>query len=251
MDFDEIKQQFLVSLDSPARLLALFDLLPDVSFFMKDRAGRFIALNRRGCEYCGVRNEREAMQRTDRDFFPGARAEEYMNDDRAVMESGIPMLDRVEPAPEMEGSPRLVITNKIPLRNRAGEVIGVAGFSREVSRVGGRQSIAGLTRAVEHLHEHAAEPISTKRLAGLAGLSESQFERTFRRTFHASPRQYLLRIRVETACRALAATDETVAAVAVQCGFYDHAHFIRSFRRIMGCSPTEYRRNNGAPAAHR
>ena len=60
--------------------------MPDISFFMKDREGRFIALNRMGCEFCGVTTEREAFGRTDRDFFPEVNAELYMADDRAVMD---------------------------------------------------------------------------------------------------------------------------------------------------------------------
>ena len=105
------RQDFLQNIGSFAQLLPLLDLLPDVSFFMKDAKGRFIALNRRGCEYCGVKSEREALGKTDRDFFPRVRAAEYAADDKAVMKSGKPILNRVEAAPEMEGSPRLVVTN--------------------------------------------------------------------------------------------------------------------------------------------
>ncbi|WP_420196904.1 PAS domain-containing protein [Chthoniobacter flavus] len=97
---------------------------------MKDREGRFVALNRQGCDYCGVKSEREALGKTDCDFFPQTRAAEYMADDRVVMKTGRSILNRVEPAPEREGSPHLVITNKIPLRDGQGRVVGVAGFSR-------------------------------------------------------------------------------------------------------------------------
>jgi len=83
---------------------------------------------------------------------------------------------------------------------------------------------------------------TTKELAELAGLSASQFERTFQKTFGSTPRQYHMRVRVEAACRQLTQSDETVAAIAQQCGFYDHAHFTRCFQRIMGISPSAYRR---------
>ncbi len=93
----------------------LFDRLPDISVFMKDRRGRFMFLNPRGCEYCGVQEAGEALGKTDLDFFPKAKAERYMADDSRVMKDGVPVLNRVEPEPGSKGSPRLVVTSKMPL----------------------------------------------------------------------------------------------------------------------------------------
>lgn len=85
-----------------SELVRLFDLLPDVNFFIKDRAGRFMALNRCGWEYCGVQREKDAIGKTDLDFFPRRRASEYRKDDEAVMRSGKAIVNRVESAPEAE-----------------------------------------------------------------------------------------------------------------------------------------------------
>jgi AraC-like DNA-binding protein len=225
------------------QLLPLFDLLPDVSFFMKDTKGRFLALNRLGCEFCGVRTARDAHGKTDRDFFPKDRAEAYIADDQSVIRTGEPVLNRIEPAPEMEGSPHLVVTNKMPLRDRSGRIVGVFGFSRRVEKVRSAPALNNkLAVAVSYLHEHYAEEIATETLAKRAGLSVSQFERIFRKAFGTSLRQYILRVRVERACRCLTDTDDTVAAIAVQCGFYDHAHFSRAFRSLMSVPPSEYRK---------
>lgn len=248
MKQSRLRQAFLERLSDADQLLSLFDLLPDVSFFMKDRQGKFIALNRRGCQYCGVTAERDAIGKTDRDFFPTARAEDYMADDRAVMESGKPILNRVEPAPELGGSTRLVVTSKIPLRNGKGRVIGVAGFSRQVEQVRRTPTVQHkLARAIDHLHKQPHAVLSSGELARMAGLSVSQFERTFRKAFGTSPRQYLLRVRVEAACKLLAETDDPIASVAVECGFYDHAHFTRSFQSVMSVSPSRYRQEQQAP----
>jgi AraC-like DNA-binding protein len=238
------QQAFLARTDAAA-LVALFDRLGDVSFFLKDRRGRFMALNRRGCDYCGVASEAEALGRTDRDFFPRRRADDYMRDDAAVMASGEPLCERIESAPEDEASPRLVQTVKVPVRDRAGRIIGVAGFSRPVEGLRAqRQSLARLDRVIAHLHAHLAEPLSSAGLAAIAGRSLSQFERSFRRAFGTSPRQHLLRLRIEAACRRLAASDDTIAVIAVGCGFADHAHLTRSFRRQMGMTPSDYRRRH-------
>lgn len=243
-----LRKAFLKRLGGSEQLLRLFDLLPDVAFFMKDRRGRFIALNRRNCDYCGVRSEREAIGKTDRELFTPHRAAEYMADDRLVMQRGKPILNRVEPTPEVEGSPHLFVTNKVPLRDAQGRVMGVVGFSRRVEQVRGAPAATKrLARAVERLHDHYASALTTAELARLAGLSPSQFERTFRKAFGASPRQYLLRVRVQAARQKLAETDDTIAAIALGCGFYDHAHFTRCFRALTGISPSRYRRELQTP----
>ena len=236
------KAEFFEKVADAGQMAALFDLLPDVSFFIKDRQGRFVALNRLACEFCGVQSEHEALGKTDWELFPKSRVPEYLADDRAVLESGEPLTNRLEPTPEREGSPELLVTNKVQLRDPEGNVVGVAGISRKVSQVRYAPGVVQrLARVLEHLHGHCAEPLTSLDLAKLAGLSESQFERTFRKTFGSSPRQYLIRIRIEKACRLLRETDLTLAAVAVECGFYDHAHLSRAFAAQMGESPSGYR----------
>ncbi|MCR9207286.1 AraC family transcriptional regulator [Rhodopirellula bahusiensis] len=235
------RQAFFARLAPGQEILKLFDWMPDVSFFVKDREGRFMALNRRGCEYCGVLSESEAIGKTDHDFFPKTRADEYREDDLQVMESKEAIINRIESAPEEAGSPRLVTTSKIPLKDRRGRVIGVAGFSRQVERMQSG-SADSLEKVMQYIHAHYREDIPTGHLAEMAGLSASHFERRFRLAFGASPRQYLIRVRVENAARWLRETDERVTKIAQSCGFYDHAHFSRSFQRIMKMSPTEYRK---------
>ncbi|HYF35270.1 MAG TPA: AraC family transcriptional regulator [Prosthecobacter sp.] len=225
-----------------AELVHLFDLLPDMSFFIKDRDCRFVTMNRRGCDYCGVKKPQDAVGKTDHDFFPLQRANEYRRDDEYVMATGKAILNRVESAPEAEGSPRLVLTSKLPLRDSKGIIIGIAGFSRRLDQVRGRSTQeARFAKIIEQMHRHPRDTLASGDLARMAGLSQSQFDRSFRRVFGTSARQYLLRVRIEAACRHLAETEETVAALAQEYGFYDHAHFSRCFRQVMGVTPSEYR----------
>jgi PAS domain S-box-containing protein len=225
-----------------AELARLFDLLPDMSFFIKDRQGRFMAVNRRGCDYCGVKHEKDAIGKTDADFFPHSRAAEYQKDDESVMRTGEAIVNRVESAPEAEGSPRLVMSSKIPLRDAEGHIIGVAGFSRQLDQVRSRSSgEARFAKVIEHMHRQPDDALSSADMARLCGLSQSQFDRSFRRVFGSSARQYLLRVRVEAACKRLAETEDTVAALAAELGFYDHAHLTRCFRSAMGMTPAQYR----------
>ncbi len=237
-----MRDTFLNKLDPPDQLFQLLDCLPGLSFFMKDRDGRFIALNQRGCEYCGVSSQEEAIGMTDHDFFPKQRADEYRADDVAVMESGEAIVNRLESAPESEGSPRLVVTSKVPLRDKHGTVIGIAGFSRQVDQMRAASGdVDAFTEVVQVMHERYTERLPSEQLAEMAGVSISQFERRFRRAFGMSPHQYLTRIRIEHAARLLRESDQSITDISHASGFYDHAHFSRTFRKFMNCAPSAYR----------
>lgn len=86
MNHARVKATFFRSLAPDDQLLALFDLIPEVSFFVKDRDGRFMTLSLHKHEHCGVKTEEDAIGRTDHDFFSKPRADAYREDDLAVME---------------------------------------------------------------------------------------------------------------------------------------------------------------------
>ncbi len=99
MNIDVQRKSFLRRVANAEQWLALFELMPDVSFFVKDYEGKFMALNLRGREYCGVKSERDAFGKTDQDFFSQSRAAEYMADDRRVLTTGEPIVNRIERHP--------------------------------------------------------------------------------------------------------------------------------------------------------
>ncbi len=244
-----LRHNLLQQAESISQLLSLFDLLPDVNFFVKDRQGRVVALNRTGCGYCGVRSQDEALGKTDHAFFSPARAAKYIKDDRRVMTTGQPMINYVEPAPEKTGSPRLVVVSKIPLRNDKGHVIGVAGVSRRIEQLcSAPDSMKKLAAAINYMHQNSSEALSTEQLAQMAGMSVSQFERSFRKTLGTTPHKYLLQVRITNACRLIAETDTTIATIALDCGFCDHAHFTRVFRQHTGQTPVTYRKRSRGSA---
>ena len=245
MTHSQTKAAFFRSLAPDEQLLALFDLIPEVSFFVKDRAGRFMTLSLHKHEHCGVKTEEDAIGKTDHDFFSKPRADAYREDDLSVMESGTPLINRVEASPEVFDSPRLVATSKIPLRNRQGEIVGIAGFSRPLTAISGDSDLRHrFEKIIKHVHRNYGEAITSTKLANLAGLSVSQFERRFGEAFGTSPRQYLLRVRIEAAARLLTSTEQTVSEIAFASGFHDHAHFSRSFSKLMTMAPTQYRAAN-------
>ena len=245
MDTDKQTAAFLRRIAPEHGMAQLFDILPDISVFMKDRRGHFMFLNPRGCEYCGVRSVGEALGKTDRDFFPEDRAARYMADDSRVMADGMPVLKRVEPEPGGKGSPRLVVTSKMPLRDTRGQVIGVIGLSREVTgEAPASLGVGRVARAVHLFYARFGEKLSVAQVAKHVGVSVNQLERLFRRLIGESPQHCLLHIRIEQASRLLRESHASMAEVAQTCGFYDQAHFSRTFSGTVGCSPLAYRRRH-------
>lgn len=230
---------------SPLQIRTLFNYLPDAYFFVKDRQGRFMMANEIFVRQCGVRREEDIVGRNDYDFFPRERAENYVRDDRYVMGSGQPILNRVELAPERDNSINWFVTTKVPVLSSDGEIIGLAGIARDIRQAGlALRPYTEMRAALEYIRDHYAEPIHIRDLAAQVHLSVSQFERRFRRVFQITPFRHILQVRIRAACTLLTTTNDTIAAIALDCGFYDHAHFTRQFKKVMGVPPRKYRNRN-------
>lgn len=221
---------------------ALLERAPELCFYMKDREGRIMALNRCNCEVCNIRSEWDAIGRTSRDLFPPTLADDYMELDQEVLKTGRPVLQRVTAHPA-DYSNRLMISDVYPLRDRRGRLIGTARTYRLTGRDSSEARNYNALRAVAtEIDRRYAEPLSLDELARRAGMSKSTFKRTFTRLFEVSPGQYLLRVRLNAARRLLETTDRLISDVALDCGFYDQSHFSRLFRRARGLTPGAYRR---------
>jgi transcriptional regulator GlxA family with amidase domain len=85
---------------------------------------------------------------------------------------------------------------------------------------------------------------SVVELASLLNLSTGHFSRAFRASTQLSPRQWIIRHRIETAMDMLRQTDQLIADIAITCGFSEQGHFTRKFKQITGLSPTAWRRSN-------
>ena len=90
--------------------------------------------------------------------------------------------------------------------------------------------------------DHAfARPLDVPALARVAHVSPAHFSRQFRSTFGETPHRYLQRRRVERAMELLRETDRQVTEICMDVGFNSLGTFSRTFRAIVGESPTVYR----------
>ena len=112
---------------------------------------------------------------------------------------------------------------------------------------GGKELLAPfrLARIIEFIDDHLSAPISLSQLSQAAGGSPFHFARAFRNAVGVTPHQFVLRRRIDRARALLAQPDTSLEDVASDCGFRDREHFSKTFLRLMGATPSRYRRHMG------
>jgi len=102
-----------------------------------------------------------------------------------------------------------------------------------------------LLRARDAMDRAYAEPLDVSAVAAVAHLSMAHFIRCFRATFGETPHRYLQRRRVERAMFLLRETDRSVTEICFDVGFTSLGTFSRTFREIVGQTPSDYRVGHG------
>ena len=98
-----------------------------------------------------------------------------------------------------------------------------------------------MLRARDAMDRTYAQPLDIPSLARIAVVSEAHFIRTFRDTFGETPHRYLQRRRVERSMFLLGETDRSVTDICLDVGFTSLGTFSRTFRAVVGSTPSAYR----------
>ena len=117
----------------------------------------------------------------------------------------------------------------------------LAEVSRREVKVSDRTPPRWLAQALDLLHEQFSEHLTIAQLATSVGVHPVHLAREFRRFCGCTIGEYIRRLRVEQACRALCASDAPLAAIASAAGFSDQSHFSRTFKRFTQMTPAQYR----------
>lgn len=240
------RRRFFQRLGNPWDLGLLFDYLPDTYFYAKNLRGQFVMVNKANALLFGATCPEEMIGKTDHDYSPRDMADQYVAEDRRVMQTGKPVTFQAWLIPDCRGVLKWYLSSKIPLFDRNGKVIGIAGAMRDVEKASDLLApYREMETVVSYLLTHYAEKIDFHGLAHLATLSLSQLDRRFKRLFQLTPQQFLLRVRINAACQLLVSTDQSILQIALQTGFYDQSYFTKHFRRQTNLAPTAYRRKYG------
>ena len=110
----------------------LLDSLPDRIFF-KDTQSRFTRISKALTDHFKLGHPRDAVGKTDGDFFTSEHADAALNDERNLMKSGEAILGKVERETLPDGSVAWALTSKLPLKDRRGQITGLYGISRDIT----------------------------------------------------------------------------------------------------------------------
>jgi PAS domain S-box-containing protein len=231
-----------IPLVEPQVLAELFDHAPDLVFFVKDGAGQYAAVNASLIKRHGYRHKSQVLGRRPCDICPGDFGRLPAEQDAQVLRTGKPLIDHLEQQWYLPRKPVWCLTTKLPLRDRAGKVVGLIGISRDVrAPVDLRNVPVELAAALESFENKLADSVTPAILARRARLTPSKLARLIRRFFDLTPSQFLTQTRLAAAARLLRETDLGVSKIAHECGFYDHSAFSRAFHSAMGVTPSAYR----------
>ena len=96
--------------------------------------------------------------------------------------------------------------------------------------------------ALVRLKEDITDPaLSVELLSELCGLSEVYFRRIFLHKIGLSPKEYIIKGRMQRAAELLRAGELEVSEIATLCGYAEPCHFSREFKRYYGVSPSKYK----------
>jgi len=239
---DALQAELLAQLAEPFTGEALFDCLQGLVFFIKNRRGEYVVVNRTLVERCGRREKSELLGRRADEVFPAPLGAVYRAQDESVFRAGTPIRNQLEVHFHAAGGRGWCLTNKLPLRDRAGKVVGLVGFSQDLPVADHRsRDYPRIAKVVRHIQTNYGERLRIRELAAMAGLSPYQFEQRIRAIFQLTAGQFLQKIRMENAMRRLRETDGSIAQIALECGYSDQSAFTRQFRQTTGLPPSGYR----------
>ncbi len=108
----------------------LINNIPD-HIYIKDTNSRFIMVNKTKASFSGKKPS-DFIGKTDFDFFPENESEIYFNDEKRIMETGIPVIDKVEKL-VYNGNEYWMSSSKIPWFDKNGNIMGIMGISRDIT----------------------------------------------------------------------------------------------------------------------
>jgi len=128
-------------------LRTLIDNLPDY-VYVKDVNAAFLAANKHAQRFVGSQDESALIGKTVYDLFPREFADAYFADDMAVIQNGLPILDRIEQSIGLDGEILWIHTIKVPLRDVKGVIVGLVGLGRDITQLKTAQDAQAKTERI-------------------------------------------------------------------------------------------------------
>ena len=112
----------------------LLENTPDQVYF-KDRQGRFLRASRAVAEYMDVAEPSDLIGKSDFDFWSEQTAREAFADEQRIIETGQPMIGKIEKLIHPDGRITWDYTTKLPLKDSQGQIIGICGINKDFTAI--------------------------------------------------------------------------------------------------------------------
>jgi len=229
----------------PRQFLQAFGSIPGLFYFVKDDQGRTMINTREYTQVPGQRRDDETVGKRPHEYLAGALGEHYEEDDQKVYATGRPLRNILEIGFNEHGVPDWIITDKYPLRNAEGRVVGIMGTMQSLEeRVKRLPHLGEVGKAAAFIRTNLGEPLLLADVAAHVGVSERHLQRLFHKLIGMTIQQFIVHSRVHAAAHELMRSEQPLAQIALSFGFSDQSAFSNTFRKLTGVSPREYRRRH-------
>ncbi len=158
-DITDRKRAEEVAAEERTLLFTLINNLPD-RIYVKDIEGRKIISNTADWQASGGKRFEDVLGKTDFETYPAELAARFWADDKMVLDSGQPIVNREEPGLDSQGNRIWTLTTKVPLRDKGDQIVGLVGIGHDTSNR--KQAEEKLRKAEEkyrNIFENAIEGI--------------------------------------------------------------------------------------------
>lgn len=226
----------------PRQFLEAFDHVPGLFYFVKDAESRTMVNTREYSRRMGYRTEEDTVGKRPGEYLAKDLADHYEADDRKVLSSGEPLRNIVEIGFNEQGVPDWIITDKYPLRDAAGRVVGIIGTMQSFAgRLKTLPHLGEVGRAADYIRANLGERLLLGDVAGRVGMSERHLQRLFHKVLGMPIQRFIIHSRVHAAAHELTHSDRPMSEIALMFGFSDQSAFTNTFRRLTGLPPREFR----------
>lgn len=111
----------------------------------------------------------------------------------------------------------------------------------ETSKTSSKQSIE---KIFAFINENISTIKNIEQVAKFIHISESYLSTIFKQETGLSIMQYIISIRINLSAKELIYTDKSISEIASDCGFESPNYFCNTFKKMIGCSPSQYRKSN-------
>ena len=240
------KQTLTWLVGTPGLLGEMFDSLPTVMFYVKDLAGRYVWANKTLIVRSGLEGVDSVVGKTADELFP-VSGSSTVSQDTGVMHTGQAIRDVLRLYWTSSGSRFWCLSSKFPLVDESARVVGLAGLSRDLPRPNEKhRSYHRLAKFLDYVDQNLDQSVRIAAAAKHASVSSDTLARLVLDIYHVTPKQFLMKKRIDRACQLLEDSDDPITRISSACGYSDHSAFTRQFRAATHITPAQYRATHKA-----